>query len=279
MCRIAVIILHYENLQDTLECINSLNTQDEKNFDIVVVDNGSKNGKTESVEHLFSDNERIHFLYSKTNLGFAKGNNLGFCYAKEELHSDIIVLANNDLIFSQPDFITKVQKAYIEEGYDVAGPRIISLVDGMNQNPVARMFYSKRDVLKRYLKTLILYALNTFSLDLFFKKIFAKPIQEFQYDSSKDFQLYGACLIFGTEYIKKFNGLYPGTFMYVEEDILRYQVEVNHLKMVYLDEIEVKHKEGSSTETVYEKGRLKRRFFYKWSLNSLKQLIGMIGSQ
>ena len=46
MCRIAVIILHYENLQDTLECINSLNTQDEKNFDIVVVDNGSKNGKS-----------------------------------------------------------------------------------------------------------------------------------------------------------------------------------------------------------------------------------------
>ena len=164
MCRIAVIILHYENLQDTLECINSLNTQDEKNFDIVVVDNGSKNGKTESVEHLFSDNERIHFLYSKTNLGFAKGNNLGFCYAKEELHSDIIVLANNDLIFSQPDFITKVQKAYIEEGYDVAGPRIISLVDGMNQNPVARMFYSKRDVLKRYLKSSMTRAIFTKAL-------------------------------------------------------------------------------------------------------------------
>lgn len=278
MCRVSVVVLHYENLQDTLECIESLNAQNEKEFDIVVVDNGSKNGKIDTIENLFFDNKNIHFLHSDTNLGFAKGNNLGFHYAKEVLKSSIIVLANNDLIFDEPDFITKVQNAYIKYKYDVAGPKIISLVDGMNQNPVARMFYTKQDVLKRYSKTKILYILNTFGLDLFFKKIFAKPIQEFKYDGLKDFQLYGACLIFGMDYVEKNDGLYPGTFMYAEEDILRYQVEIKHLKMMYLDGIEVKHKEGSSTKTVYEKGRLKRRFFYKWSLDSLKQLIKMMNS-
>lgn len=276
MYKIAVVILHYENLKDTVECINSLNEQREKNFDIVVVDNGSKNEKLESIEYMFSNKENMHFLYSKTNLGFAKGNNLGFDYAKNKLNAEIIVLANNDLVFTQVDFIEKVQELYIEKEFDVAGPKIISLVDGMNQNPVARMFYKKKDVQKRYLKTLILYVLNMVDLDVVFRKILAKPIQEFEYDGIKDFQLYGACLIFGPGYVEKNNGLYPGTFMYSEEDILRYQIDKEHLKMVYLDEIEVKHKEGASTSAVYKKSRLKRKFHYKWSLNSLRQLLKLM---
>lgn len=273
MYKIAIVILHYENVEDTLECIESLNKQQGKEFDIVVVDNGSISGKLDSIKLLFWGDNRIHFIRSDVNLGFAKGNNMGFNYAKKELCADIIILANNDLIFAQEDFVRKIEMLYLETKYDVAGPKIISLVDGMNQNPVSRMFYSKRDVKKRYIKTLILYMLNFIGLDLVCRKIFANSIQEFQYDGISDFQLYGACLIFGPNYVKKFQGLYPKTFMYAEEDILRYQIEKNNLKMVYLDEVMVEHKEGSATGTIYKKSKLKRRFFYKWSLHSLKQLL------
>ncbi len=276
MYRVAVVILHYENVQDTLECIKSLDEQIEMDFDIIVVDNGSDYGKVETIESLYSDRSDIHFLHSKENLGFARGNNLGFRYAKHELHSEIIILANNDLIFEQKDFVKKLVETYKENRFDVAGPKIISLVDGMNQNPVARMFYTKQDVQKRYIKTSVLYCLNVIGLDFLLKKIFAKPIQEFQYYPSKDFQLHGACMIFGRDYVNKYEGLYSGTFMYGEEDILRYQVEQNHLKLLYLDKLTVKHKEGSSTNTVLKKNKLKRRFFYKWSLDSMRQLMRMM---
>ena len=273
MYKIAIVILHYENVDDTLECIESLNKQQGKEFDIVVVDNGSKIGKLDSIRLLSLSENRIHFIRSDENLGFAKGNNIGFDFAKKKLGADIIILANNDLIFAQKDFVRKIEELYLETKYDVAGPKIISLVDGMNQNPVSRMFYSKLDVKKRYIKTLILYILNFVGLDLVCKKIFAKSIQEFKYDGIKDFQLYGACLIFGPNYVEKFEGLYPKTFMYAEEDILRYQIEKNNLKMVYLDNVMVEHKEGSSTGTIYKKNKIKRRFFYKWSLHSLRHLL------
>lgn len=274
--RIAVVILHYENIQDTRECLNSLMSQSKKDFYIIVVDNGSQKGRINQIECLYADKENIHFLYSNVNLGFARGNNLGFCYAKNTLHADIVILANNDLIFDQTIFMQKLENIYTKESFDVAGPRIISLVDGINQNPVERAFYSKKDVQKRYIKTFILYLLNIVNMDGLLKKFFAKPIYEFKIDKTKDFQLHGACLIFGKAYVEKHSGLYPGTFMYGEEDILRYQIEKENLKLVYLDGLEVKHKEGASAGTVFKKNKSKRNFYYKWRLDSLHQLIKMM---
>lgn len=276
MYKIAVVILHYENLPDTQECVDSLIKQQGKNFDIIVVDNGSKTGSVDQIERIYSDRKNMHFLRSKENLGFARGNNLGFCYAKEELGADIIVLANNDLVFDQTEFMLVLERKYKEYSFDVAGPRIISLVDGMNQNPVERMLYTKKDAKKRYYKTKILYILNWVNLDAFFKKVFAKPVKEFDFEPTKDFQLHGACLIFGRSYVNTHDGLYPGTFMYGEEDILRYQIEEENLKLVYLPELEVKHKEGASTTALFKKSKEKRNFFYKWQLDSLKQLIKMM---
>ena len=62
-------------------------------------------------------NDKIHFIESGENLGFAKGNNIGFHYAKYELHSDIIILANNDLIFEQVDFMDQIEKVNDRESY------------------------------------------------------------------------------------------------------------------------------------------------------------------
>ena len=75
MYKIAVVILHYENLPDTQECVDSLIKQQGKNFDIIVVDNGSKTGSVDQIERIYSDRKNMHFLRSKENLGFARGNN------------------------------------------------------------------------------------------------------------------------------------------------------------------------------------------------------------
>ena len=110
---ITVVVLHYENIKDTRECLDSLKKyldDTKNNINIVVVDNGSIKEKTAAIEKEYL-NDKIHFIESGENLGFAKGNNIGFHYAKYELHSDIIILANNDLIFQQVDIFYKAIKS------------------------------------------------------------------------------------------------------------------------------------------------------------------------
>lgn len=266
------VVLHYESLEDTKECIDSLKAYlSEDSVQIVVVDNGSKKGRLTDIESEYLD-EKIHFLYSKENLGFANGNNLGFRFAKEELKADIIVLANNDLVFEQKDFMKFLLNRYSESQFDIAGPRIMSLVDGKNQNPVEVQYKEIKDVNIRLIKYYILYFLSVFNLDTSFQKIFSKEIPEVSCDEVDDYQLHGACMIFGKNYIDHYDGLYNKTFMYGEEGILKFISKRDKLKMIYIDDLVVFHKEGSSTGKVYGKGRTKRQFYYKWNIHSCKLL-------
>lgn len=269
---ITVVVLHYENIKDTKECLDSLKkylNDTKNNINVVVVDNGSIKEKTAAIEEDYV-NDKIYFIESGRNLGFAKGNNIGFHYAKYELHSDIIILANNDLIFKQVDFMNQIAKEMIENHIDVAGPRIISLVDHKNQNPVPYAHPDLVSVNKRIFKLHVLKIMCYFGVDKFFQTIFSR---KYSTDVKSDnYQLHGACLIMANNYVKNYDGLYPKTFMYMEEDILKYITKRDNLIMKYFDGAEVFHKEGSSTEKIYGEGRKKRLFYYKWNIDGCKKL-------
>ena len=266
------VVLNYENIKDTKECLDSLKkylNDTKNNINVVVVDNGSIKEKTAAIEEDYV-NDKIYFIESGRNLGFAKGNNIGFHYAKYELHSDIIILANNDLIFKQVDFMNQIAKEMIENHIDVAGPRIISLVDHKNQNPVPYAHPDLVSVNKRIFKLHVLKIMCYFGVDKFFQTIFSR---KYSTDVKSDnYQLHGACLIMANNYVKNYDGLYPKTFMYMEEDILKYITKRDNLIMKYFDGAEVFHKEGSSTEKIYGEGRKKRLFYYKWNIDGCKKL-------
>lgn len=273
MEKVVFVVLHYETIEDTRNCINSLLKYITKeNVEIVVVDNGSTRGKMSDISKEYEKYSRIHMIYSDKNLGFAKGNNLGFIYAKETLKADIIILANNDLIFEQEDFISVLLTEYKRTQFDVAGGKIISLVDSKNQNPVPVQYTSIYDVKKRIFKFYILDFLSLFNIDTTIQKKIAKEVVEYYPKKDEDFQLHGACMIFANKYIEKFDGLYDKTFMYGEESILKYLVTKHDMKMKYFTTLTVFHKEGSSTGAIWGKGKEKRRFYYRWSIESCKLL-------
>ena len=257
---ITVVVLHYENIKDTKECLDSLKkylNDTKNNINVVVVDNGSIKEKTAAIEEDYV-NDKIYFIESGRNLGFAKGNNIGFHYA------------NNDLIFKQVDFMNQIAKEMIENHIDVAGPRIISLVDHKNQNPVPYAHPDLVSVNKRIFKLHVLKIMCYFGVDKFFQTIFSR---KYSTDVKSDnYQLHGACLIMANNYVKNYDGLYPKTFMYMEEDILKYITKRDNLIMKYFDGAEVFHKEGSSTEKIYGEGRKKRLFYYKWNIDGCKKL-------
>lgn len=131
MSTTAFVILHFETTNDTKECLESLIKYTNSNQSyIVIVDNGSKVGKLDNLIKDYQSNKRVVFLRSEINLGFAQGNNLGFQYSKHYLNAKFIILTNSDTVFEQIDFVSQLENLYSKKSFDIAGPKIISMVDG-----------------------------------------------------------------------------------------------------------------------------------------------------
>lgn len=282
---ISFVILHYITIDDTKECVESiLNNVLYDNYSIVIVDNGSNNFTGEKLLELYRNNEKINIIINNNNTGFARGNNVGFMYAKNKLGTDAIVMINNDTIITQKNFCEKIKEIYNKKNFDICGPNVISKLDGMSQNPIVRQFYNKEEVNKKIVRLKILLFLSYFNLDQCVQKKYIRLKKNFTEKKKNerniletgDFQLHGCCMIFSKKYINKYNGIYDKTFMYGEEDILRYICQRDNLNMIYSEELNIYHKEYSSTYMSFGKGVKKRRFYYVNSIESYKLLQHMM---
>lgn len=278
--KVSFVILHYNNLKYTQKCIESLKKYLSDNVNVIVVDNGStKNSLNDVAKN--NKYDHIHYIISKENLGFAKGNNLGYVYAKEKLKSNIIILTNNDTWFEQKNFIFKLLDHY-KDGFDVAGPKILTKNGTENQNPILHVLNTKEKVRSEIFKYEILNLLCLFNLDTFLMKKVLPVLRKETNKTNKNnqlFKLHGACLILANNYVKKYDGLYPNTFMYGEEDFLWYRAHKNNLKVRYFNDLIVNHKGNATTDSVFGKGRKRRKFYYKWNLDSYKKLFKLMNEE
>lgn len=92
--KVAIIILNWNGLNDTIECLESIRKIDYPNYDIIVIDNGSTDSSPEILKMKFSE---ITLIANKKNLGYAEGNNVGIRYALKN-RADYIFILNNDTI-------------------------------------------------------------------------------------------------------------------------------------------------------------------------------------
>lgn len=96
MNRVVIIILNWNGIVDTLECLNSLQKQSYKNYSILIVDNGSSDNSKELLnkyQEKHSNNTDV--IYNSKNFGFAGGVNIGIKWALNKNY-DSIALFNND---------------------------------------------------------------------------------------------------------------------------------------------------------------------------------------
>lgn len=139
-----IIILNYNNLEDTISCIDSvINTQD-YNPIIVLVDNGSSTACVNSLQEYIEQEKKtdIVFIKNKDNVGYAAGNNIGIRYAIDH-NAKYIVVLNNDVIVNK-DSIQKCI-AYLENHQNVAivGPAILEVEGDIIQSTGANINYLK----------------------------------------------------------------------------------------------------------------------------------------
>lgn len=118
---VAVVILTWNALEWTKRCLAALKSRtDHPAWRVIVVDNGSTDG---TVEWLQADAE-LTVVTNGANLGYSKGCNIGI--ARREAGEDV-VLMNNDVVVTDPDWLTKLQDAAFGlPGTGVVGTRLVN---------------------------------------------------------------------------------------------------------------------------------------------------------
>lgn len=267
--KVAFVILHYLAVEDTIECVESITNNVKSSaheIDVVIVDNGSPDQSYETLNNRFSHIRNIYLLHNQENIGFAKGNNVGYKYAKYELQSDFIILLNNDTIISQNGFVDVLVNKYIEKKYYVLGPDIIA-ADGYHQNPGNKQSWSLKELTAYRAKKRIRLLLSYLHLDAIASSVIEHTKEIYRSETLigdvENTILHGACLIFSPLYVNRFEGLHDETFLYMEEDILKLYADFYGFLMLYSSDLKIFHKEDAATNMIplntSEKTRLKYR--------------------
>jgi GT2 family glycosyltransferase len=245
-------------------------------YRIIVVDNNSPNKSGEKLQKVFENNCRIDVILESENLGFAKGNNIGYKKAKE-YNPRFIVVLNNDTELTQKSFCELVEKAYAESRFDILGPDIVTARELRHQNPQREMNYSLAELKKAYIK---LWVKNHFKIYLWIKCCLnIKNRKERSVDQScqhddKRIVLNGAAYVFSEDYIAAHdNCFYANTFMYYESYILRHLGDREGLTFRYYPQIVVRHYCDVSTDSVYKTRYKKTEFVNMCLMASCKEFI------
>ena len=96
----AIILINWNSFECTRDCIESLSAMPYKDFDLILVDNDSKDGSGEKLSSAYPE---VIYLKLPDNRGFTGGNNAGINYSLNHNYKYSLLL-NNDT-FVEPDFL------------------------------------------------------------------------------------------------------------------------------------------------------------------------------
>jgi len=94
-----ILILNWNRLNDTIECLNSIFKLTYPNFRVLLIDNGSGDDPLPTILHRFP---AVETLQNGKNLGFAGGFNSGIKMVLQNKATEYVWILNNDTTIS-PD--------------------------------------------------------------------------------------------------------------------------------------------------------------------------------
>ena len=293
------VILHYLAYEMTEQCVQLiLEKFGGYDMHIAIVDNASANASGKQLQDRFAEQEKVTVLLNRENLGFAKGNNVGYDYLKEHFSPDFIIVMNNDVLIKDAHFLEEIPRIYKETNFAVLGPDIFNPYENKHQNPGMIYGLTFNEAVKRNAKMKsnfahfnIYYPLHAVSESIKANKLLKKIYRTIKYgifrqeriDYAKSYEnphLHGSCYIFSKDFIvARTHAFNPATFLYYEEDILHFECLNAHLKMVYSPLIRVAHLEDVSTSLAYSSAKQKERFKLREMIRSSDILIALMSQE
>lgn len=254
MSGICFVILHYNTMEDTQNCIESVRKlEGQPQIRIMVVDNASPNGTGMLLANAYAQDDQVHVFCREENDGFSHGNNAGCRLALEMWEPDFLVVANNDVLFAQKEFACKICEIYEEEGFAVMGPDIYAPLTGFHQSPISEKTPRRKDVKRTIFLNRVALALFPLCYPLlkrYYGKVAVRAGTAWN-QRLTDVCPMGACLIFSREYLTEREKVFePETRFYYEENIMMLWCRAHHKKVLYRPDLKVHHMEGRATGTV-----------------------------
>lgn len=274
--KIVFLILHYKIIDETIKCVESIiSNYNNENYEVVIVDNGSIDGTGEILKEKYKNSSNIYVIINKKNLGFAKGNNVGFEFAKKR-GAKYIIMVNNDIVFTQRDFCKLMVEKYNEFHYAVLGPKIL-----LPKGDEFCYNIKVKNIKEQYIFIFLLYIrlfLAYINLGKIFEILFKKKNKKRKNRidinlKRENVPIYGCCIIFSEDYINKFDGIDDRTFLYCEESLLYLRILENKLKILYDPQLEILHNHSVATKQLNNTIRKKEIFVVKNLIKSNKILL------
>jgi len=116
--KVSVVVLNWNGKKFLHNCFESIFNQTYKNYEVILVDNGSTDGSVEYVHNKFPI---VKIVENKRNLGFAEGNNIGIRNAS----GNYIILLNNDIKLNKNFIRELVKVADSNKRIGMVAPKIV----------------------------------------------------------------------------------------------------------------------------------------------------------
>jgi len=227
--RVSIIILNWNGLEDTAACLQSLKEITYPNYDVILVDNGSKGNDAKVLRETFGDH--IYIIENDKNYGFAEGCNIGMRYALKNSAPDYILLLNNDTTVA-PDFLAEMVKiAESDPLIGIAGPKIY--------------FYNESNKIQSAGGRIDWWRGKAILMGLF-------EIDRGQFEEVKEVDWVSGCaLLIKLDTIKRIGLLEPAYFTYLEETDWCARCKKAGYKVVYAPKAKVWHKGRMALDELY----------------------------
>ena len=226
---VSIIIVSWNVKDLLLKCIESvLFFSKNINFEIIVVDNGSKDGTLEAIKHNFPN---VKLISNKKNLGFAKANNQGI----KESAGEYVLLLNPDTEFIEDTLYPVLKKMESDKKIGVLGCKLLN-TDKTIQSSV-RNFPSIQDILVIF-----------FKINKIFPKLLNKYLaHDFDYSKEQEVnQVMGAFFLVRKKVFEEIGLLGEKYFIWFEEVDFCRRVMQNGWKVLYHPNVKIIHHKAKS---------------------------------
>jgi hypothetical protein len=217
---VSVIILNYNGSRFIANCLNSIFESIYSDFEIIFVDNASTDESISIVNGFkkLARSQRLIIVRNSSNLGYAKGNNIGVAHARGEY----LVFLNNDTVV-EPRWLQELVDA-VATDRDIGAAQSKLLVLDRDE----RVFDSAGDFIDFYC--------------LAFRRA-AGERDLGQYETMEEvFSARGACMLVRHSILKEIGGFDPDFVLEFEDIDLCWRIRLRGYKVVYVPRSVIFHK-------------------------------------
>lgn len=230
---LSIIIVNWRSAELTNQCVASIREHTSRlTYEIIVVDNASFDGCDELLSEYAPE---VIYWQSNENVGFARGNNLGF----ETARGGTLLFLNPDTVVLAKAIVSLYDSLQRLPGAGAVGARLLN-GDGTVQTSCIQAFPT---IVNQILATDVL--VNKWPKARLWG---AEPLYRPGIEPHEVEVISGACLMVHREVFEKVGGFSEDYFMYAEDVDLCYKIRKAGWKNYYVPEARVIHLGGASSK-------------------------------